>query len=643
MYKSQSDFLVGGGDQHLGNRLFFHHIRTIMPHYVTCKPTEQKRVVRYCALMEFPGRIWFTRKGAGWFRVEEMDKASAANNPLVTRVFQKQGQNYKKIIQKVKKTDEASRATVSLTSRTQAAVHRTVMQQKDYAKLYSEIYLSSPKKTQYLDSSDDTQEDEDPDWSEKSQIKVNKTIKAIENEMTATGWTGCSFASWPRVHCLGHSLPLLQSSSTIRFHDMKYNYFLVGIIRQVLYKQDSGKFLYLIQNLHGVVPIFHREFLEDALIALARNGLATLLEPPDLEKSKSSGQTDVYTDNEGVDWGAFSPFPRRYYPTKSQWFLAFDHYSQNHLKNPVFRCKINCLLKDLATVVREIPIAEQPDRLSWKNWTTVAVGHRWHIAQIAMLCQLTSKVNDANVKVCLQGLFHKTSARLGCGEKFDNPVSVCRDPETVFQLITMKGETAKLQGMGKGVNYCNKKAADLIRMCKQLVVMSHGRQVKQDPVSLINHYVKGQNVKTALPDWMLEKCLSSGDSCFPTLYNDEWTNNLPGIGVKMRHLLAEAGYGLNYGPALDCHMTRFVVAFCVCPAKSSDETMSCEIKEIVQDDLYPSLNEVPATIAQILGVPRLRIRSEQFIEKIKRVARDHGFLPHMLAFLRHYPVSSKKD
>jgi hypothetical protein len=105
-----------------------------------------------------------------------------------------------------------------------------------------------------------------------------------------------------------------------------------------------------------------------------------------------------------------------------------------------------------------------------------------------------------------------------------------------------------------------------------------------------------------LPQWTFkqapEKCY-----LFPPKYDANFLDQLQGVGPKIRHLIAEAGYHQLMGPAVDCHMIRFKCCMgsgCPLLLSGGSESFSELLKYFYQAPDFPSLNEVPASIAQLL-------------------------------------------
>jgi hypothetical protein len=103
----------------------------------------------------------------------------------------------------------------------------------------------------------------------------------------------------------------------------------------------------------------------------------------------------------------------------------------------------------------------------------------------------------------------------------------------------------------------------------------------------------------------------------------------------MRHLCAEAIYDVVVGPAIDCHCIRFCVSMGTIHATMTLEQMSSALVSIYQNDQLVSLNEIPATISQILSSNN-NFGTAVFVDSICHIAKQYGYELNINAFLRHY-------
>lgn len=106
----------------------------------------------------------------------------------------------------------------------------------------------------------------------------------------------------------------------------------------------------------------------------------------------------------------------------------------------------------------------------------------------------------------------------------------------------------------------------------------------------------------------------------------------------MRNLCAEAIYNINVGPAIDCHCIRYGVEFGIVHASMSQEHMSQIMCQDFPPALYPSLNEVPATISQLLSSTETPVEDKiSMVKELFHIACSFSLEICLMSFLTHYP------
>jgi hypothetical protein len=132
----------------------------------------------------------------------------------------------------------------------------------------------------------------------------------------------------------------------------------------------------------------------------------------------------------------------------------------------------------------------------------------------------------------------------------------------------------------------------------------------------------------------------ASSTLFPSIYNSHFYSELPGVGLKMKHLCAEAIHNIFVGPAIDCHCIRFFVEMGVVQASMSIEQMSSTIIGIVKNEQLAAANEVPATISQsyVQGKSDIRnmVQFDDYTTAMFSIARKHKKEHGMSSFLMHY-------
>jgi endonuclease III len=252
---------------------------------------------------------------------------------------------------------------------------------------------------------------------------------------------------------------------------------------------------------------------------------------------------------------------------------------------------------------------------------------------------LTNSVKDTIVKDIVEVMFRA----------FPNPLQICRTPSKFIDFLTSKAKDfspldasfdASTSAIPKGPNYCYQKAKYIVSMSKKLVLI--WCQAKITTFSTLpileEKYCNMKNLQESLcsplPEPWIEKCEESIDTLFPFKYSKDFFCGLPGIGLKMRHLCAEAIYEVVVGPAIDCHCIRFGVEMGTIHASMNIEQMSTCLVSLYRNDQLVSLNEIPATISQIMTSKGAK--TMEFAESLCSIGKQHGLYENMNAFLRHY-------
>jgi endonuclease III len=227
----------------------------------------------------------------------------------------------------------------------------------------------------------------------------------------------------------------------------------------------------------------------------------------------------------------------------------------------------------------------------------------------------------------------------------DDDDTITEDDDTITDVEDEEaiedGNTGKGGGISKGFNFCNAKARHLVFLSKQLIAFKYK--------SLSGHDCSNQswyNPKSMAPmptDYvkLVQEAAARADSfsrlfLFPRRYDRRFLDSLMGIGPKIRNLIAEAAYKVAGGPAVDCHMIRYVVSFGSGSSLlvSSTEALAKDLSRCYPPRLWPTLNEVPATISQIIWSPKCE--HVQFLANLKQVAEKFGYADELTAFLSHY-------
>jgi hypothetical protein len=96
----------------------------------------------------------------------------------------------------------------------------------------------------------------------------------------------------------------------------------------------------------------------------------------------------------------------------------------------------------------------------------------------------------------------------------------------------------------------------------------------------------------------------------------------------------------SQGPAVDCHLIRFTTCSgsgCFPLSSNRVKDFNTILKKIYVPLDYPKLNEVPASIAQLL---RKRVHG-RLVDQLQLVASRLCMVDELNSFLNHYPPQQK--
>ena len=278
-------------------------------------------------------------------------------------------------------------------------------------------------------------------------------------------------------------------------------------------------------------------------------------------------------------------------------------------------------------------------RIGWAKWVPLEPTERWYAWQIVALLLLTNSVKDDIVKDIVAIMF----------VRFPNPLVLCQHPVQFLDFFTSKAKDFcpldssfdhSHENVVKGPNYCYQKARYILAMSKKVVLLwfckNASTRCSFQWKTLEAKYCDTRDQESLCrplpPEWLL-LCENSQNTLFPKEYCSSFYSSLPGIGLKMRHLCAEAIYGSVVGPAIDCHCIRFCIEMGTVHASMNLEQMSTSLISIYRNDQLVDLNEIPATISQVLANEDSTII---FAESLCKISKQHDFEINMKAFLMHY-------
>ena len=411
---------------------------------------------------------------------------------------------------------------------------------------------------------------------------------------------------------------------------------LVQILRD---RECLSSFFYVLKSPSDVRNHYYQVLCEDDVLGMISNSTASVIRYASKLTSVRVLDSDIFSFS-----SASHVTGLRYFAST----LARNHALDDFLHKtacPKFIAQHRNFMDDLKSEVVSFISAGHDNnntrRIGWAKWVSAKKHDRWYPWQIATLLLLTNSVKDSLVQEMVQEMF----------SKFPNPLVICRNPPAFIDFLTSKAKDfTPLQrsfdqsshGISKSPNYCHQKASYIVAMSKKVVLMWCYKNIAMSSSclfkSLEEKYCDTRNQESlcaCIPIQWLRKCEHSQSSLFPLEYSDSFYSDLPGIGLKMRHLCAEAIYDVVVGPAIDCHCIRFCVEMGTVHGAMNLTQMSECLVSIFRNDQLVDLNEIPASISQILSSPAPS-GTFQFTETLHKVSDKHNMSPHMKAFLMHY-------
>lgn len=437
---------------------------------------------------------------------------------------------------------------------------------------------------------------------------------------------------WNKPRMMLNSLLLLRPKSRVTVAVR-----LVQILRD---RTCLDSFLYVLKSQRDVSHPHYRIIYEDDLFDMILTSKGCIVQHVGEETtSRSALSSDIFS---------YSSFPShtsglKYFSSSLarrhdlDIFIRRSGQSQFMKRHQVFMDSLKSTVLDYISSSSEH--VQKTQRIGWANWVPLQRHERWYAWQIVVLLLLTNSVKDDIVKDIVAKLF----------ARFPNPLVLCMHPAQFLDFLTSKAKDFcpldtnfdySNGNIGKGPNFCYQKARFILATSKKVVLMWCSKNVSSCPSvpweTLMGKYCNRTDQESLcrpIPtEWLLQ-CDESQDTLFPKEYRSSFFSSLPGIGLKMRHLCAEAIYGLVVGPAIDCHCIRFCIEMGTIHACMNLEQMSTSLISIYRNDQLVDLNEIPASISQLLSNSS---RTTVFAESLCNLAKRHDLEIHMKALLMHY-------
>ena len=244
------------------------------------------------------------------------------------------------------------------------------------------------------------------------------------------------------------------------------------------------------------------------------------------------------------------------------------------------------------------------------------------------------------------------------GAPLDSAKNIARSPMAVIKFFRAKAKrviaaleqhpavaSSSEYQPDKGFNHWFAKAKAYVFNCKKVCIRFLAKAEGTTEMVLIGNENLQQIMSPdafteGLPKHILDR-IPDNQCFFPPEWDEEFFTSLYRVGLKSAFLCAESMYGLEAGPALDCHMIRWMVSFGVLPGLvlSSMEKSVDYVKRVIDNRLFAMANETPGSIAQLLH----RRRYQKLCDDLFYTASQLGLGPQMSNYLRMYPQQSLHD
>ena len=488
-------------------------------------------------------------------------------------------------------------------------------------------------------------DDDDPDFDEHTSAQVSsksrrqlksmkEAVQEIETQQAVVFHNSfpsqkiTNRAPKPRLHINSHCF-IIDNSRKVYVK-------LVQVLRKNV---DSNALIYVLKSPSKVSPVFFAEIPETLFLDKVSSGIATTFDIAGCDISTSSLTSDIFTTHlEGI----FRTFPYRHFPSTLIRKKSFeDFYQQSQCKLFVstqreFFSSLQHLMDNCSFHTEQLSL-----RVGWSQWVPTKVTDRWFPWQIVSLLLLTNSVHDKIVCDIVSEMF----------SKFPNPIVISENPVRFIDFLTSQAKGFQpmspdydpmVHAIKKGPNYCYQKASYIVAMSKLVVISWCYRNVPtvnfyslETLRSMYCDHTNLNSLSRPLPEHWLQAAITSSDTFFPSVYSHNFFSDLPGVGLKMRHLCSESIYADVIGPAIDCHCIRFAVEFGVVHAGMCIEQMSRSLLMIYEKSHIVSLNEIPATISQVLT--NQNKDTNYFVDAIIQLAKEHGLDSQLRGFMSHYP------
>jgi hypothetical protein len=348
---------------------------------------------------------------------------------------------------------------------------------------------------------------------------------------------------------------------------------LTGVIRQIMQDpQNKERFRYFIRS-KPHFPQYYEEIWEEDFLTDSEKGTrwATRSPLPSTPAAEVPQPVSCSSTHSDVYLLLTKEQAQKAWPPLTCWMYDFTRGRTERERiiaefkrrccDPQFILQQQKFLRAMSTAVNSyvgnLSESVKPPRLGWAVWVPSKHGELWHLFQLTALLVSTNGTGDEVVKKSIGELFMHVSS-VCAGKKFDNPFTFALDPLEAFLFLTARARGSAVSSVSSGItcglNYGNTKAHNLIKIAKQLIVFKYCQLQHRNLHDVVEDigecYTHGSLLP--LPAYIVDN-VPDTVALFPECYDEKFLDSLHGVGLKIRHLLAEAGYKrLQVGRSLHC-------------------------------------------------------------------------------------------
>jgi len=481
----------------------------------------------------------------------------------------------------------------------------------------------------------------------------------------------------------------------------------VGKLRQILYNRMLDSRIYVIRSFPGVDKLFYEVVSEEKFVQEMRSNSRYLIAIASNEISLSAIDKDMYTiwwTKSPICWTQHKDARQlalKYYPQVHRWVdggaTAFTtercqavELFELRFRSTTFCDKMTAFLDritfTLNSTMEEFDIVGY--RRNWKDWNPLPASDPDYVFAWILLLIFSISYGDDLLKQFMEGLYNLES-RLYPNLKYCRPRAWVLDPVTVFKFLSSRASTKRplptsmsrlatlnvttldeseeSSEKSYGANYWHNKFLSCVYSAKKIYVEAGAKyclegkpsqklgkeKARQKAYSsVLSQFRIGRVVAKDAPlqslpisfvDLVEKHTAHLPKGMFPAEWDADFYHRVDGFGLKCVNLAAECCYGVNAGPAPDCHLIRFAVSLGTgCALKASNPALFADqLKQVYPSWQFPILNTTPASIAQVLRQHRTAEVNRVLSQRIILDACTFDLEQHISSYLDNYTTQHR--